>query len=79
MVAMLGKVLRYLRLYAVLSWIMTLKLCLFAMSSSADVHGNPVVDTGGPMFPLTVAVLGIYLSLLWGCKRPANPSRAKAG
>jgi hypothetical protein len=38
---------------------MTLKSCLFAILFSADVHGNPVVNTGGLMFPLTVAVLGI--------------------
>jgi hypothetical protein len=35
---MLSKAPRYLRLHAVPSRIMTLKLCLFAMSFSADVH-----------------------------------------
>jgi hypothetical protein len=37
-VAMLSKVLRYLRLHAVLSSIMALHL--FAMPSNPDIHGN---------------------------------------
>jgi hypothetical protein len=59
MVAILSKVLRYLRLHGDLALIMTFNLYLFAMLSSADVHGKGCGWCGSVIFLQVVATRSI--------------------